>query len=414
MKVLHVSTGYDISFNGGITNYVRNISNSMVQKGLDVTVLYSQDNGDKKNYSFKTININTILRPFHLSSVISNGDLEKVDSIIKELAPDIIHVHMIIDLPLRIIEVFKKYSKVIISLHDYSYVCNRIILLDRQGKLCIDNNQNKKCNSCISFEETIDNKYIGGLLRKALKSLKINKLSNSFGHHEKFLEGRKIFKHVDGLLAVSRRVKEIYQKNEFDNDLFLVEHIGNYTADETFRSNFQGRKIIDKKQKLKIGFIGNLNYHKGSDIFLKIIENEMHEFHIYGGIDESVLKIIKSKTNVFYHGRYNHDELVDILKQIDIGLVLSIWEDNAPQVVFEFLNAKIPIIATKIGGIPDFVNSSNGFLFENNNEGIRSVLNLLNSSEIYDLYNSAIRNIIRTKTAEEHLEEIIEIYHQVL
>jgi hypothetical protein len=34
MKVLQICTGFDISFNGGITNYVRNISSTMADNGL--------------------------------------------------------------------------------------------------------------------------------------------------------------------------------------------------------------------------------------------------------------------------------------------------------------------------------------------------------------------------------------------
>ncbi|GAA5086440.1 hypothetical protein GCM10023210_08280 [Chryseobacterium ginsengisoli] len=414
MKVLQICTGFDISFHGGITNYVRNISSTMAENGHDVTVLYSKDNNEEKNYNFKTLNINPILRPFHLSSVISNSDIDLLEKIVKDISPDIIHVHMMIDLPVKVLEVFKKYAKVVISLHDYSYLCNRIILLDGEGKLCTNSNENSKCNSCISYEETIDNRYISKGVREGLKLLKIKRLGNSSGHHERFLEGQKLFKNVDSLIAVSSRVKEIYQENGYDNDLFIVNHIGNYTADESFRSNFTGRVKKDPSQKLKLGFIGNLHFHKGANLFLKLVENSDHEFHIYGGIDPTVLEKIQSMPHVFYHGRYQHSDLVDILKQIDLGLVLSIWEDNAPQVVFEFLNAGVPVIGTKMGGIPDFVNENNGFLFEIDEVGIESVLKLMNSEEIYNLYNKVINTINGTKTASQHMDELMKIYNQIL
>lgn len=414
MKVLQICTGFDISFNGGITNYVRNISSTMADNGLDVTVLYSEDNNEKKEYSFKTLNIHPKLRPFHLSSVITNNDVGTLEKIVKDISPDIIHVHMMIDLPVKVLEVFKKYAKVVISLHDYSYVCNRIILLDKDGKLCTESNENKKCNSCISYEETLDQKYVGGGIRKGLKLLNVKKLANSSGHHERFLEGRNLFRNVDALIAVSNRVKEIYQENGYDNDLFIVNHIGNYTADEDFRKNFTIKEKKENTQKIKFGFIGNLYFHKGADLFLKLAENSNHEFHIYGGIEDYVLEKIQTKPHVFYHGRYQHSDLVDILKKIDIGLVLSIWEDNAPQVVFEFLNAGIPIVGTKMGGIPDFVTNDNGFLFEPNENGINSALQLMNSDDVYHLYNRVINNIKGTKTASQHMDELMKIYKKIV
>ncbi|OPH00389.1 hypothetical protein B2I21_00165, partial [Chryseobacterium mucoviscidosis] len=77
---------------------------------------------EEKKYNFKTLHIDPKLRPFHLSSVITNEDINVVEKIVKDLSPDIIHVHMMIDLPLKVLEVLKKHAKVIISLHDYSYV----------------------------------------------------------------------------------------------------------------------------------------------------------------------------------------------------------------------------------------------------------------------------------------------------
>lgn len=413
MKILQISTGYDISFNGGITNYVRNISNELIDAGHDVTVLYSQDNGEKKDYKFKIININTILKPFHLSSVVTNNDVNKIEKIIHDLNPDIIHVHMMIDLPINVLSIFKRCCKVVVSLHDYSYICNRIILLDKNGKNCLNSDENKKCNNCISFEETIDNKVLGGILRRFSKGIKIDKLANSYNHHNKFKAGQKLFSEVDGLIAVSNRVKDIYVSNGFKNDKFYVNHIGNYTAEKEFRDSFGVRKKINECEKIKFGFIGNLNFHKGSELFLKLAKNSKHDFHIYGGIETAVYEEILTMENVFYHGKYIHEQLRDILKNVDIGLVLPIWEDNAPQVIFEFLNSGIPIIGTRMGGLPDFINESNGLLFENTKDDILKIKNIIESNGIINFYNSVINSIKGTKTAEDHLVELFEIYEKI-
>lgn len=414
MNILHICTGYDISFNGGITNYVRNISSTLVNYNHNVTVLYSQNNGKEKVYNFKTIDIKTKLKPFHLSSIITNSDIDQVEKIIKEISPEIIHVHMMIDLPLKVLELFKKYAKVVISLHDYSYICNRIILLNRDGEVCVNSDENKNCNACISYEETIDNRIIGGGIRKLGKLLKINKIANSSGHYERFKNGQELFSTVDSVIAVSNRVKELYENNEFTNNNFVVNHIGNYTAEDEFRNKFKNRRKISSEQKIKFGFIGNLTYHKGAEVFMKFALASHHEFHVYGGIEDGVLKLIEKMPNVFYHGRYSHEQLVEILQNIDFGMVLSIWEDNAPQVVFEFLNAGIPVLGTRMGGIPDFVNEKNGILFDIDTEQITDTIRKINSEEIYEFYNKIINTFEGTKKAKQHMEELLEIYNRIL
>lgn len=413
MKILQISTGYDISFNGGITNYIRNISSTLSSFGNDVYVLYSQDNGETKEYEYSLINYNPILKPFHLSSVINNADIENIEKIVSELHPDIIHVHMMIDLPIAVLEMFMKYAKVVISLHDYSYVCNRIILLDREGKLCESSNENLKCNSCISWEETIDNKLFGGIVRKSGQILGVDKIKNSSGHKERFIFGKKMFSKVNALIAVSNRVKEIYVRNGFENNNFYVNHIGNYTAEDDFRLSFGRREFKNEGEKFNFGFIGNLNYHKGSDLFFKIAGKSHHNFHIYGGIDAHLMELVEQLPNVTYHGKYQHSDLKDILRNVDVGLVLPIWEDNAPQVVFEFLNSGIPILGTRMGGLPDFINDDNGILFSNNDDELGRVINFLNSGEMYSFYNRVINNIKGTKKSSEHMSDLLSIYQKL-
>lgn len=413
MKILQVSTGYDISFNGGITNYVRNISSTLSSFGNEVYVLYSQDNGEVKEYEYNLINYNSTLKPFHLSSVIKNSDIENIEKIVSELRPDIIHVHMMIDLPIAILEMFMKYAKVVISLHDYSYVCNRIILLDRDGKLCESSNNNLKCNSCISWEETIESKLLRNVIRKSEKIFGIDKIKDSSGHKERFAFGKKMFANVNALIAVSNRVKEIYVRNGFENNHFYVNHIGNYTAEDDFRLSFSKRDFKNEDEKFNFGFIGNLNYHKGSDLFFKIASKSHHNFHIYGGIDSHLMELVNQLPNVTYHGKYQHSDLKNILKNVDIGLVLPIWEDNAPQVVFEFLNSGIPILGTKMGGLPDFINDDNGILFSNNPDEIEGIIKFLNNEQLYSFYNRVINNIKGTKKSSEHMNDILSIYQNL-
>ena len=413
MKILQISTGFDIGFNGGIPNYVRNISDALVDTGHDVTVIYSKDSGFKKNYKFKTRIVNLELQPFHLSSVISNVDIEKIEKVIKEENPDVVHVHMMIDLPIKVLEIFKKHAKLVISLHDYSHICNRIVLMKPNGKNCLDSNENKDCNFCIQSQETIDNRYLRVINREFKNIFFKDKFFNSRGHHEKFLVGREVFKKADALIAVSSRVKEIYEKAGFTNNNFVVNHIGNYTAEDQFRELFKDRRHINFGEKIKFGFIGNLILIKGAEIFLKLIENVQHEFHIYGGINAEIQQKIKFKKNVFYHGKYQHNELPTILQNIDFGLVLPVWEDNAPQVVFEFLNAGIPILGTKMGGLPDFINEKNGKLVENSDEGIQEAIDFLASDKVYVLYNAVLNKIEGTKKAKQHSDEMMVIYNQL-
>ena len=413
MKIVQISTGFDISYNGGITNYVRNISESLIKEGHKVTVIHSKDMGIKNNYIFNTISVKTKMQSFGLTSVVLNSDINKLERIIRKENPDIIHVHMMIDLPMKVLEMFKKYAKLVISLHDYYYICNRIILLKSDGSNCIDSNENRDCNLCIHKSDAIQNRYYRFVYKKIKNIFFKKSFSPSSGHNERFIVGKKLFREADLLIAVSKRVKEIYIKNGYDNENFVVNHIGNYTAEDDFRNLFKGRKPIKISDKVKFGFMGSLTYHKGANILIELAKETRHEIHIYGRIAPSFFDKIKTMSNIIYHGEYKHTDLPIILKNIDFGLVLPIWEDNAPQVIFEFLNAGIPIIGTNMGGLPDFINDNNGKLFGTSENDINEMKQYINSNELIEFYNNIVNTIVGTKKAEQHSKELIHLYNNL-
>ena len=61
---------------------------------------------------------------------------------------------------------------------------------------------------------------------------------------------------------------------------------------------------------------------------------------------------IKYTPNVFLLGEKPHDETLSIIKSCDVLLLSSICE-QMPNVILEALALGRPVIATKVGGIPD-------------------------------------------------------------
>ncbi len=80
----------------------------------------------------------------------------------------------------------------------------------------------------------------------------------------------------------------------------------------------------------------------------------------------------------------------------------------------EFLNNHIPVVGTKMGGIPDFVNDSNGILFDpysqKDFELLVKKLRNIDRNDVYHLKSS----IKRTTTTKEHSADIDKVYCQIL
>ncbi len=102
------------------------------------------------------------------------------------------------------------------------------------------------------------------------------------------------------------------------------------------------------------------------------------------------------------------------MANIDVLLVPSIWLENAPLVIQEAFLSKTPVIASRIGGIPELVT-----------DGINGLL--LNPGDIKDLKEKIeyiIRNpevikkfkesIPEVKSIEENAKEMEEIYIRLI
>lgn len=409
MKVLHISTGYPLSYAGGITNYVRMLAIEQFNNKIDVSVLGSIDN--KKDFKFKYYEYESKkIKPFTLGKSEDKEALRKIKDILEKEKFDLIHIHMMLDIDWNIVDILKGKYKYIISLHDYFYICPRIILMDGSGQICREYD-NEKCSKCVTKFETIDLvRRIGNRVSSKI-NFKYPCVEQKYTK-QRYYKFKELLEGAELLLPVSNRVKELYESAGI-NGKYKVLHIGNYSAENYKKFNKEDYKT---KESIDIVMLGALTYHKGAEVLLKLIEgvkNPNIKFHFYGRTEQKYEeKLIKS--GLICHGKYNPSELGEILKKMDLGCVLSIWEDNAPQVVMELLNNNVPVIGTKMGGIIDFVNESNGYIFDPyNDEEVKSVIRFLNDIDIQKIIELK-NNIRRTKTPNEHLNEINDTYVKIL
>ncbi|WP_026882533.1 glycosyltransferase [Clostridium akagii] len=403
MKILHLCTGYPLSFQGGITNYVRMLAEKQSINN-QVSVVGGGDN-KKDHYPFEYYEYETKVKLPYLGKAKDKKALKKLKEYIKVKKFDLIHIHMMLDIDWEIVDVLSEYNNYIISLHDYFFICTRIILLNYNGNLCSDYDK-RKCRNCISRTEQIK------LVDKILKKVRINRMNIQQSiTDERYYKFKMLLENAKLLLPVSNRVEEIYKEAGIKGN-YKVVHIGNYSAEE-----FRPFKIQDNwKKEINIGMIGTLSKHKGADLLFKIlgkINREDIKFNFYGRCSGVYEKLFNG-TKLNNWGPYKQQDLANILEQIDLGLVIPIWEDNAPQVVMELLNNGKPIIGTKMGGIPDFVNNDNGYLFNPyDEEEINKVIEYINNLDFNEI-NRLKKNIVRTKTPDEHEKELMEIYQTII
>jgi glycosyltransferase involved in cell wall biosynthesis len=121
------------------------------------------------------------------------------------------------------------------------------------------------------------------------------------------------------------------------------------------------------KKILRVLFAGQLEKHKGILTLLEVarrMEGAI-ELHIAGegSLSEFVTERSNLDAHVHYHGFVSFEHLEDLLGICDVCVVPSLCYENSPTVIYESLQAGVPVVASHIGGVGELVqDGQNGFL----------------------------------------------------
>lgn len=154
-------------------------------------------------------------------------------------------------------------------------------------------------------------------------------------------------------------------------------------------------KNIKEKTDNNFIFIGQLEYHKGLDLFIAAAARFTdYNFLVIG--DGPLKDQIKETANVKILGRKNSEEITALLKKSLAIIIPSRCHENSPTVIYEAAAVNTPAIAANLGGIPELINRFGGLLFEPDN---------------LDSLTMAITEFLKTKP-EVKTQEIKENYAQ--
>jgi len=134
---------------------------------------------------------------------------------------------------------------------------------------------------------------------------------------------------------------------------------------------------------------------------------------------EAVKKISQHKiSNVRLLGYLSENGLFNKVKESCAAIIPSEWYENNPISVLEAFALGMPVIGSRIGGIPELIkDKETGLLFEPGNaEDLRSKIKYLLASpdKAAQMGKNARALVEKEYNPERHYEKLIEIYHKVI
>ncbi|MBK7998475.1 MAG: glycosyltransferase family 4 protein [Verrucomicrobia bacterium] len=151
-----------------------------------------------------------------------------------------------------------------------------------------------------------------------------------------------------------------------DLDLHQVEH----APLEVF-SQVERRP---RRSPFQFLFVGGFNFLKGSDVLVRSLDSLATEVDFelvcVGGVDESFRESLKTEVSssvwrrIRFLGSKTASEIAGLLAEATL-MIYPTRCDNSPNAVKEAAVAGVPVLASKVGGIVDYIwPDENGLLFE--------------------------------------------------
>jgi len=259
--------------------------------------------------------------------------------IINDFKPDLVHsTYFLGGLSLGMTQAVLARVPLFITITDYSEICARGQLLDRDFKPCAGPKGGIRCIYCLFgrnwiFSNQILDKWAREYLPQEISLLKLP---------DELKLAKKRNQAVSEILNNAKAVffSHPYTAKVFRNHRLKIKNSKIMDFGINFEPFLAHKKSISNR--LRIGFIGQLLPHKGLHILVealsKIKEQDSFELSIYGSISSSEEKRyfeslgLERIKHCRWLGVFDYHLMNSVLEGIDLLVVPSLWAENCPLV----------------------------------------------------------------------------------
>ncbi|MBT8408709.1 MAG: glycosyltransferase [Alphaproteobacteria bacterium] len=380
---------------------------------------------------------------------------------------DVVHFNNFEGIPVSVLALKERFpdTRVVFSLHNYYPVCPQVNLWFNETAHCADYDEGRKCMTCLPFRpdtrivelanavafnlkkwgirpgtRIFDRAFspamrLGGRaarlyqrriaprLARGRTSAKKELLKRIEAPHVHFTRRRAeitrlINTHCDAVLCVSDRVGEIAKNYGIDPDLVHTSYIGTRHA-EKFQETSPRSSLVKEDGTVTLAYLGYMRRDKGFFFLLDALDalpqaltRRLHLVLCSRLINAETLARIERLSAHFASVRfadgYAHDQLDALLKDVDLGLIPVLWEDNLPQVAIEMHARHIPLLTSDMGGAKELGNAPDLVFRAGDKASFTARINAALSGEI-DMHAYWAR-AMAPYSMDDHLKELLPVY----
>jgi glycosyltransferase involved in cell wall biosynthesis len=305
--------------------------------------------------------------------------------------PEVVHFQHLIKLGIGLVSVARARGlPTIYTAHDYYPICHRYTLLRPDLSRCDARGDAAACGRCdlaaahVNAQPGIGD-YHAGVFESQLAPAAWAKLQD-------VLAGRPVAEEptAEAYRAATEQREELeHLRAEAYRAFDLVLAPSRHLIGELERGGFERARVqhaplgfdnqdlahiprvrAEPGRAPRFAFVGGLAKHKGVHVLLDafaLIKGGA-ELSVWGGSsDRAYVELVRRRcgeVGAQWRGPFERADLPAILAEVDALVVPSIWLENYPLVIHEAFSAGRPVLASRLGAIPESVlDGVNGLLF---------------------------------------------------
>ncbi|HXF03848.1 MAG TPA: glycosyltransferase family 4 protein [Blastocatellia bacterium] len=320
---------------------------------------------------------------------------EKVFEIFRQEHVDLVHVMNCLFLSASVIDAATRAGLPIVwTLTDYWPICWKTTLLTWDDRLCPGDWQvsPRECLACIIHEtrtykshrlfQGVAPDHLAAILfrlgrwpafRRHLPPLVADAVDAVCYRPERL---RSLLEKVDVLVAVNPFAFEVFRRAGLPESRLrlITQTVDTSRILPTQSGNIPSSPGREGSTRLRIGFIGRINWVKGADLlvraFMQADSDHQASLEFFGDFDdptfESALKRLAGHhPRIRFHGSFPPEQIGTVLASLDVLVVASRWYETGPLTILEAQTARVPVICPRLGEMQRMVTHEvNGLHFE--------------------------------------------------
>jgi glycosyltransferase involved in cell wall biosynthesis len=312
--------------------------------------------------------------------------------VLDEVEPDVVHMHHLLGLSGGLLRIARRRGiRTVVTLHDHWGFCFKHTLLKTGTEVCRDFT---RCAECLP-------------LMDPARSIPI-RMRNDYLAWQ--------FSHAGQIVTPSRYTAETYVRAGLPLSRFAIVPNGIHVE------RFARIRKSPRNGLVRFTFIGFLGEHKGLWTLVEaarlLRDHPRFRLHIAGtghlaAALEQRLDACGLRSAVQVLGRIPNREIGKVYSRTDVTVLPSVCPENQPVSVTEAMACRTPVVASRIGGIPELVEDGHsGFLVEPGNAAdlAARMAFFLDHPDRCDEFGARGFELIRGNTFDRRAEQLLRVY----